>query len=501
MITFEINNNRTAMVGATAQVLTALSKHLRYPTTIAIARASGWTPPDEDPDRAQWDGWIRFLSRPKIQPPHFPSGLLPEVQRCLIYWGLQYRVEDCRERPEDGLPDFPKLKLRDYQEQAVRKAIEMGRGVFDMVPRSGKTRTGIELQRRLAQPCVWIAPTDRIVVQTREVFDSCLGENYAVHQIGTKDLERAQNARVVLCTMATAVLLPETFWETRRMLVVDEWHHGASDSARAIFDRAKAIYYRYGMTGTFFRSGEDAMAMHALLSEVIYKVTAADMLKMGYLVPTKVAFMPVDSEPLPAAMNNFVTGHGKFGVHEHRERNWLCAWSALQLFGSGKRVLVLVGTKRQGRFIRDYILAHIPKRERTEFEACEFVSTDTSRPRIDRTLKAFLESDEVGILIGTSLLGEGVDLPSADALVYARGEKAEVTLIQNLYRVGTSCPGKSEALVVDFADRHHAKLLKHSNERLRVCWEEETFTPTVLNAPGDIFFWGNLKISEVRRYR
>jgi len=500
-VILELHNNRTSILKATPQLLKSIGKHLRYPTDIALAKQEGWIPPDEDPEKTKWDGWIRFLAVPKYKPPHIPSGLVPEVERCLDYWGVPHQLEDCRERPQEGLPEFPKVQLRDYQEQAVQRAVELGRGVFDMVPRSGKTRTGIELQRRLAQPCLWIAPTDRIVTQTREVFDECLGENYAVHVVGTKSLEKAMKARVVLCTMATAVMLPDELYDTRRMLVVDEWHHGASVTGKEIFKKASNIYYRYGMTGTFFRSGEDVMAMHALLSRVIYKVTARDMLDMGYLVPTKVAYMPVATDPLPKSMSNFITGHGKHGIHENAERNWLCAWSALQLHASGKKVLVLVGTKRQGRFILDYVAQHQRHRDDTEFQTCEFVSTDTRRQRINRILKAFLSSDEVGILIGTSLLGEGVDLPVADALVYARGEKAEVSLVQNLYRVGTACPGKTEALIVDFSDRHHRKLLAHSQERARVCWEEDTFNPVVLASPGDLFSWGGLKNSELRRYR
>ena len=47
------------------------------------------------------------------------------------------------------------------------------------------------------------------------------------------------------------------------------------------------------------------------------------------------------------------------------------------------------------------------------------------------------------------MIGEGVDLPSADALVWARGEKAAVSLIQGYYRVCTKYEGKRYAIVVD----------------------------------------------------
>ena len=84
------------------------------------------------------------------------------------------------------------------------------------------------------------------------------------------------------------------------------------------------------------------------------------------------------------------------------------------------------------------------------------------------------------VLIGTSLLGEGVDLPIADALVYARGEKAEVTLTQNSFRVCTAIPEKKDAVIVDFADRHHRKLLSHSKERLQVYFDQPIFNVNIL---------------------
>ena len=93
------------------------------------------------------------------------------------------------------------------------------------------------------------------------------------------------------------------------------------------------------------------------------------------------------------------------------------------------------------------------------------------------------------MLIGTSLLGEGVDLPAADALVYARGESAEVSLIQNAYRVGTAVTGKGSAIIVDFADRHHRKLMLHSHERMNTYLDEPTFSVEVLQSSQQFGDW------------
>ena len=104
-------------------------------------------------------------------------------------------------------------------------------------------------------------------------------------------------------------------------------------------------------------------------------------------------------------------------------------------------------------------------------------------------MDSFETSDEVKVLIGTSILGEGVDIPTADALVYAKGEKAEVTLVQNSYRTCTAVEGKKNAIIVDFGDRHHRRLLQHSQERLKVYFDEPTFSVSVLQDPRQFPEW------------
>lgn len=354
---------------------------------------------------------------------------------------------------------------------------------FVVTHNSGKTRTMMEIHRRLSLPTIWIAPTDRIVDQTRRVAEGFFGANYVTHLVGSKNESEAALRKLVVCTQNTAANLSPEFYRTREVLVVDEWHHGASKTySQHIFPKCDHIYFRYGMTGTHFRSGEDDIAMHALLSNVIYKVSSSFLLERGFLVPSRVVFVPVPANPkLRGVGNTFQSGHGKHGIHIHKARNQLVTHCAYYLHRTGRRVLILVGTKAQGYAIQKILEPFLPESgSGCEFRSVEFVSTDVLRPKQGRILESFLDGQEVKVLIGTSLLGEGVDLPTVDALVYARGEKAEVSLVQNAFRVCTTMPGKTDSIIVDFADRHHRKLLKHSHDRLDVYYREPTFSTEVL---------------------
>jgi superfamily II DNA or RNA helicase len=402
-------------------------------------------------------------------------------------------------RPQEGFPEFPTdqqvIVDRDYQLEAVAKSVKEGMGVLDMPPRSGKTRVMCEIHRQISLPTLWTAPTDRIVTQTAGVLEDFFGKNYAMQMVGLKDLEKAKKTKVIVCTTATAGKLPQEFYDTREMIVIDEWHHGAAKTYNQdIFSKCEHIFHRYGMTGTFFRSGEDAMAMHALLAKTIYKVESQFLLDRGYLVPTKVVFLPMPRNPmLRGVAKSFVTGHGKYGIHEHQARNQLVAWAAVTLSRLGRKTLVLVGTKKQGYILKNHMMPFFDgKGAGQRFDPVEFVSTDKVRPVQGEILESYLNDQEVKILLGTSLLGEGVDLPNTDALVYARGEKAEVSLKQNAYRVCTAVPGKTNAVIVDFADRHHGKLLKHSHGRLNVYYNEATFDVEVLEDANRFADWAKV---------
>jgi superfamily II DNA or RNA helicase len=262
--------------------------------------------------------------------------------------------------------------------------------------------------------------------------------------------------------------------------------NSAAKTYHELVAKCPSIYYRYGMTGTFFRSGEDALAMHAVLSKTIYKVTAEELVERGYLVPTDVCYLPVNG-PRAKGGPTFQTGCGKNGIYQHEYRTDLAAWATQVLTHHGHKVLVLVGTKEQGNTILDRLKHQYPTPAGRQFRAVEFVSTNRPAHICQNIIDTFAESSAIQVLIGTSMVGEGTDLPNTAACVYCPGQKAEVPLIQAAYRACTAVPGKTRALFVDFSDRHHRTLMDHSLERLSVFWKEATFNVEVLE---DASFFG-----------
>lgn len=437
-----------------------------------------------------YDGWIRLMDASG----NTSAGLVPKIRRLLDRYGVSYAVTDGRQRPDDELPLHAGIQLRDYQARLVDRALTIGRGVIDSPPRSGKTLMGAAIVDLNPLPTLWIAPTKGIVHQTARALAAKLplGPDGVIEltggwpKLGTSVPAKRRNdalhaARVVVTTAATAVKAPDSFYRSRHVLVVDEFHHAAASTYQEINRKATPIYYRYGMTGTHFRSDENSeILMDAVLSDVIGSVSVQQLIDAGFLAPVDFAFVPVEEPRLEGCALD--TAY-RLGIMNHQRRNEWIAWSAQALMAMGKRVIVLVKLVDHG----EALAAKIPGAAfvRGAGARGEDVVTD------DEVRKAIADfnAGKIPCLVGTSVLGEGIDLPAADALVYAKGGSAAVTVTQDVFRVLTASPGKQRAIVVDFADRHHDGLLAQSMSRGRIYAAEGAFAVDVLGKPMDLPDW------------
>lgn len=482
--TLEVHNHDMRIWNCPPAIQQRITDSTSYPTATAI-ESTGWRPPEASVGGEYWDGWVRLTKWPQNGPGSALTGLLPIIEEVLRQSGAPYNVLDRRVRPEHGCPDVAAPDLFTYQIEAADLAIRLGRGVLDMPPRSGKTMTAIEITRQIWLPTIWVAPTTNIVNQTVKAYEAQFGKNFATSMKGSSTWKELAHMQVIVCTAATAAALPVDFFLTRQILVIDEFHHAASSQYHQIAMKCRHIFYRFGMSGTFFRSTKkvegqdvnDEMSMHAVLSSTIYKVGTKQLVEAKRLLPLSVCLLPVVCPSISSSGSQYNVGVGRHGIHRHEYRNQLVAWAAATLHSRGRRTLILVGTKEQGYLIQEILSGMLGTHpSTTQFQKVEFVSTDKPAPICQKIIDAFVNTTEVQVLIGTSMVGEGTDLPNCDALVYARGEKAEVGHTQAMYRVGTAYDGKHKAIVVDFVDRHNRTLMTHSLARAQTYCAEPTAT-------------------------
>lgn len=429
--------------------------------------------------RGGWDGWTTLVD-PRGS---FGTGLLAHVRRQVeLRCGLPCRVEDqrtyaCARGPAGAEPD-----LLPYQREAAEAFLAAGRGVIDLPPRAGKTRIAAWLIHRLGLRTLYVTPQRGLVEQAVAAFRRYLPAEEVQPAVGGQAnarRQRALNAALVwVATPQTAAgrkgkgaLTGMHGIGSREFLVVDEFHHSAADTYQAVSRSAVSAAWRLGLTGTHFRADGRDLEMHSVVADSVYSRTVGDMVMLGRLVRSRVAMLRVPGDPPGGKGLDLYDS----GVVQHEGRNLVLAEAARALAAQGRRVLVVAKevehTKR--------LAALIPGAVRVDGEAGEDVVGSALRS---------LAAGTVRVVVGTSVIGEGRDVPAADALVYACGGRSRVKVIQDTSRVLTAHPGKAYGIVVDAADDHHSRLTEDAAERLAIYRAEASTEARVLRLH-DLVAW------------
>lgn len=103
-----------------------------------------------------------------------------------------------------------------------------------------------------------------------------------------------------------------------------------------------------------------------------------------------------------------------------------------------------------------------------------YISGKDSSSRRQRILGLFKQG-KIDVLISSTILDEGADLPSIETLILAGGGKAEHRQIQRIGRALRAAPGKDRATIFDFMDEGYY-LGKHAAGRLAAYEAEPAFT-------------------------
>lgn len=381
-----------------------------------------------------------------------PAGLVPHIVQLAEHYGVPWELVDGRERPEDGYPlGSVRMKWRPYQEGVFRAMMAYERGVIDAPPRSGKTAMAARFLDAVNLPAVMIAPSVQIVGQTFRVLRGHFGEEYVSRFDGAaRPEERDPEKPFCVMTAASALSMSQEWWDTRKVLLIDEFHHAAAETYHRIGVLARNAYYRYGLTGTHFRTGEDHLAMDALASRAIYKIPISYLVHEGYLATPHVSFVEIP-EDAGRGGGNFKDAYER-NIVGHELRNDWVARLASQYLERGVPTLLLVRRRAHA----DALAAQIPGAE---------IAKGGQNVLTSRTVRAFNDG-EIPCLVGTTVIGEGIDLPQAGALIYASGGRAGVAMLQSYFRPLTACGQKTHGHIVDFVDNHHGMLQRQSTSRL-----------------------------------
>ena len=405
----------------------------------------------------------------------FPTGHLNIVRDLLHEFQVDYTEIQDRFKPQKSLIlrwNNKPFEPRYYQAEVIERAISHERGVIESAVGTGKSLMMAYIIKQLSVNSLIIVPSRGLLEQMYQDL---------VQWFGAKNVDMVNSAKVKsgkalkpirITTIQTVASLLKTnkeggLLEDIDALFMDEFHHAGSSSYTTLLESISNIYYRFGFTGTFLRNDSKSLDMFGVLSNRIYHYPAFKAITEGFLTPLKVIRYNLSGKAHKQYQKEYDLNY--CGSREILKQ-------ILSIVENNKgQVLILVDKKeKSGNKIKDYLWCH--------GIVADYINGDNKKEEIYEAIERF--NDKEGrILIGSKVIGEGIDIRSTDHLINAQGGKSEISLVQAVGRAIRLYDGKKIATVHDFNFLNTNYLQKHYNMRINIY--DRNFEPTFGGISGE----------------
>jgi superfamily II DNA or RNA helicase len=342
-----------------------------------------------------------------------------------------------RRRPtqEAPRPDIARAPhLRPYQLEAQQAILEhRAHGVrtqlVSLATGLGKSVVIATLPKLLSMRegdvCVVVAHRDELIQQLVDKFRT---ENPdALVGVEKADQRAAPECSIVVATVQTLAekRLEEFIRRFQRriaMFVIDEAHHAAAPSYRAIVDKVLAQRPEamiLGFTATPNRG--DGVRLVDVFERIVYTMDARKAIDAGYLVPVKsyAVATATNLDDVASRGGDFVIGQLAAAVNIGARNRRIVA--AYQQHTNGLKGLVFTASVEHARDLcEEFVAAGVN---------AQWASGETPREERERIVRGFRGND-IDVLVNCGLYLEGFDVPSVQVILNARPTKSTTLYTQ-----------------------------------------------------------------------
>ncbi len=368
----------------------------------------------------------------------FPLGLYWRILNFLRLCKVDTIVHPYPNHPEPTEPYEIVVSGRPYQNSAVRQiaaGIIPNRATLVMATGAGKTILSAMITAKLGLNTVFYTYSTDLLEQTAATYEKLF--KCEIGRISSTKFDIQPITVAMIQTIHSCLSKRDDRWQTLSgyleevdLMFIDEGHMLGAETIFAVA-QATDTHYAYALTATPFREDGKELYIEAATGPAVELVSEQELIEGGYVLPVTVEIVPVRHDKYKGKRystlyKNQITGNPA--------RNQII-YQAVKNH-AGKKILVLVKEIAHGETL-------------SEMLGATFIH-GTSKNR-KQTIKSFSEGD-INILIATSILKQGIDLPEAEVLVLAHGGTSQVELLQKIGRVRRPYPGKTNGTVVDFQD-------------------------------------------------
>jgi superfamily II DNA or RNA helicase len=330
--------------------------------------------------------------------------------------------------------NFSTLRLRPYQIEAQKAIVDArDRGVRAQLV-SLATGLGKSVVIATLPDLLELRPTDMtLVIAHRDELIQQLSEKMraqnpdAVVGIEKADSHATEDCNIVVATVQTLTGPRLTRFITRfgrriALFVIDEAHHAAAPTYRAIVD--KIVLRRpdalvIGFTATPYRG--DGARLVDIFPELVFSMDARAAINDGYLVPVRSYAVATETnlDDVSSRGGDFVLAQLAEAV-DNAERN-KAVLEAYQTFVPGTKTLVFTASVEHAR--------NVAKLFKDAGIRAAFASGDTPTAEREAIVAGF-RGRTIDVLVNCGLYLEGFDVPSVETIINARPTKSTTLYTQ-----------------------------------------------------------------------
>tara|TARA_R100000008_G_scaffold32013_2_gene17876 strand:- start:1487 stop:2842 length:1356 start_codon:yes stop_codon:yes gene_type:complete len=396
--------------------------------------------------RRGWNGEKYFFSNKTGK---FGTGLLPYITEDLTYLGMDYEIEDLRVATHSDDIELPGITLRDYQETMIRQALEAKGCILQAPTGAGKTLVlgGILKALKGKQGLIFFTKKQLL----KQTYDDLT--KWGI-DVGMAFGDGVIIKPMTLCTVQSIDKVIDTHLKTSEFIIFDEVHEFSKGKvATKVVKSFPNAAYRIGMTATVPKDPMSRLNLISGLGKVIKDVNAQGLIEDGFLTKPLIQIIKMeDTGTVEDTELSYREVYEKF-ITENDVRNDMIVELAKKIQKNSSKTLIIVKDLKHAELLHSLI----PNSFKLEGK------DDLSVRK--KTIDDFKKGD-VSVLIGTTIMQTGIDIPEITHLINARGLKSEIATLQALGRALRIHKSKNQVFIYDFFDRA-PYLEKHAKERIK----------------------------------
>lgn len=381
---------------------------------------------------------------------------------------------------------FGNIVLRDDQLIGIRKMLLLRRGIMQLATGAGKTEIMAGFLMGLKEICGYIP--DTIILEPTLLLVNSTVERLRRYGIDVSAYSESRGSiSGVLVTHPTSLnndleKNPDLL-RNLKVFLSDEGHHLQADTWNRLLVSCSNIEFSIAMSASVIDPNRIPIVELGRLdyNEVLVVGATGDVIMN--IPPSYYIQKGILANPILFRLSNPADEYCRkeYDWHQIRKyrlespaRTQLVAKCSAFLANSGYKVLILVGTKEHAYKILNLIYNYgLGDLCRCSFGGGSYFKWDQESSKAiackdENTMEGF-ESGTFKILIGTSHIYEGADIPNLDAVVLSNAGKTLRKVIQGIGRAIRRSKTGKYAYIIDFTDHFDKVLSKHSKSRRDMC--------------------------------